>query len=72
MIKLREDKERQPVPFLIMFTKPLPTAEKNYLYDEEMSLNMAEQDGQRIPAVLLPDSVARLKTRVMSEGASED
>jgi hypothetical protein len=67
-----KEKEGQLIPFLVIFGKPFPSVEKNFDYDEEIGLNMAHYDGEKKAAVLLPDSIVRLKTHSMAAGAGED
>jgi len=54
--------EKPLVPLMIRFKRPAREPETDFIFDEETQLNVSLQDGCFRPAVLLPNSVAKMKT----------
>ena len=56
------------VPVMLQLVRLLPNVEKTFNYDNNFDLNMINIQGEYLPAVLMPECVAWLKTKQASGG----
>lgn len=70
MEKIKKRNEEKITPFLLKFKEPLQNSFINYHYDETKELNMIKYKNQYKVAVLMPGSLALLKT--LKESGGED
>jgi hypothetical protein len=54
--------ETSIIPLMICFKGPAQRPQAEFTYDEEAQLNVSWQDGQLQPTVLLPNSLASMKS----------
>lgn len=63
-----QEKIKELVPFLVQFKRRINANNRIYCYDEEIGLNVVKKNEQTEPVVLIPGSLAMLKTKTKAGG----
>ena len=71
MGQLQYEEKSKIIPLLIRFRQPINQPEKNYSYNESLGLNCTFHDGQCTPVVLIPGSLAEIKTVIRGDGGED-
>ena len=63
--------EQPLVPLMVRFKRPTGRWTADLQYDESAQLNVTEREGRVLPTILLPGSLANMKTLAKQAGGED-